>query len=143
MAAQNTFMQEHRSAALPVELSCHWERCAHLIQLKCTRYYIVEKLWRQAKFSKLKIIFGIYIRCQQIDFFKWGKFECLTGTSCEKCNSKASGWESNPRPWISRPTLYRLSYRSRCSELGCELCIYLYIYIYKTGPRQVLKCISF
>ena len=33
-----------------------------------------------------------------------------TRTSYEKCNSKASGWELNPRPWISRPTLYRLSY---------------------------------
>ena len=33
------------------ELSCHWERCAHLIQLKCTRYYMVgiPKLWRWAK----------------------------------------------------------------------------------------------
>ena len=31
-------------------------------------------------------------------------------TSCTKCNSKASSWESNLRPWISRPMLYRLSY---------------------------------
>ena len=38
------------------------------------------------------------------------------GTSCEKYNSKASGWELNLRPWISRPTLYRLSYKSRCRE---------------------------
>ena len=39
-------------------------------------------------------------------------------------NSKASGWESNPRPWISRPiTLYWLSYTSRCSELGCKFSI--------------------
>ena len=27
--------------------------------------------------------------------------------------------------WISRPTLYRLSYRSRCGELGCEFYIYV------------------
>ena len=26
-----------------------------------------------------------------------------------------------------RPTLYRLSYGSRCRELGCEFCIYIYI----------------
>ena len=30
-------LQEQRSAALPVELSSHWERCAHLIRFKCTR----------------------------------------------------------------------------------------------------------
>ena len=30
--------REHRSTALPVELSSPWERCAHLIQFKCTRY---------------------------------------------------------------------------------------------------------
>ena len=34
----NFHLWEHRSVALPVELSCHWERCAHLIQFKCTRY---------------------------------------------------------------------------------------------------------
>ena len=32
-------IQEHRSAALPVELPSHWERCAHLIQFKCTRHF--------------------------------------------------------------------------------------------------------
>ena len=31
---------EQRSAALPVELSSHWEQCAHLIQFKCTRFII-------------------------------------------------------------------------------------------------------
>ena len=32
-------IQEHRSAALPVELPSHWERCARLIQFKCTRHF--------------------------------------------------------------------------------------------------------
>ena len=49
-------------------------------------------------------------------------------TSCEKCNSKASVWELNPRPWISRPTLYRLSYGSRCSLEAVWVQV-LYIYI--------------
>ena len=35
-----------------------------------------------------------------------------------KMQLKTSGWELNSRTWT------RLSYRSRCRELGCEFCIY-------------------
>ena len=48
-----------------------------------------------------------------------------TGTFAKKSNSKASGWELHPRPWISSPTLYRQSHRSRCRELVHEFCIYV------------------
>ena len=55
----------------------------------------------------LKILFGIYTRCQQIDFLRYGKFECRKDIlrpnwdQLQKMqNSKASVWESNPQPWI-------------------------------------------
>ena len=74
----------------------------------------------------------LYLDMLQIDRFFKVRYKIRvsdpTGTSCKKCNScKTSGsWESNTRPWISRLTLYRLSHRSRCRELGCEFVLYIY-----------------
>ena len=67
-------------------------------------------------------------------------FQDLIGTSCEKCNSKALGWELNPRPWISRPTSETKYYFTETSA-KCEFSAedlprqtsILYIYHWKTS----------
>ena len=63
----------------------------------------------------LKIIFGNYTRCQQIDVLKYGRKDIHFKTQpVAKMQLHGLQRGIEPRPWICRPTLNQLSYTSRC-----------------------------
>ena len=72
-----------------------------------------------------------------------GKFECCkdihykiqTGTSCEKNNSKPSGWESNPR----RTQMYNLFCRSTNLKFLTTMQIVAFLKKHCTSSHQPVK----